>query len=178
MRKLYLAGAGMIAVLLAMSTSATGSGPTYYAQFHGSVCQSPSSLQAFDQYGVRNTQQAGVGGTGGNSSGSLTVVCPAPLAIATSGVSLTAINLNYYDRGNSVQRVSCTAQSVDASGNPQYTETQTSPGGGPGQGIQTFTFTPTPVTASQRLFITCSLPGVNSGWFSHIAGFTVVEQTL
>jgi hypothetical protein len=132
-------------------------------RFHGSTCV-PTNAS-------RNSVDYGTFGIHNISSASAGVVCPLPTNNSTSAnetlTGMTAVAV--YDR-NSTADVTCTMQNQSGS----FTQTLSTSGSSPAE--MTLLFNPGGQSVQDIWFLTCSIPGVQSGSYSHIARTTVTSQ--
>lgn len=135
--------------------------------FPQTVCQpvlGSAGCIEYDNYGAHNV-----------CGGTATVECPLSLSYPTSGsFNVTSSAYFAYDR-NTTSNVSCTLQRTDFSGAVLFSTTVSTSGGGPGTGLQTGTFT---VSQSINGYwrMRCDIPGVQSGWVSHVSNLYMISS--
>jgi hypothetical protein len=136
--------------------------------YSGTVCQPVSGATTsvdYSQFGIQN-----------NSASAITVECPLNTTVLSSELQTTfgSAIISGYDR-STTSNVSCTLQTVDSAGNVTFSMPGSSSGGGPGSGptgILSFSQVP-PGVADGYWRLRCTIPGVQSGWASHVTSITL-----
>ena len=126
----------------------------------GTVCQPIQGAQGcveYSQYGTHNI-----------CATTITVECPLPASEPNASPHPSVYQVYYtaYDR-HTTQNVSCTIQKTDTSGNSTYSATASTGGGGVGSGVQ-FPIVFPNVGQDGWWRLSCTIPGVQAGWFSHV----------
>ncbi len=158
----------LVAMILASATvSSTASARNY--TIHGTICRpEPASLgnAEYDQYGVHNT----------STTTTITVECPLPLAYPESGPPplVNEVDLRSIP-GTASQDVECAVEQVDADGNIRGLLINRTFRQGPGSGPIVLPIGPGPILkdATGMLRLRCTIPPVDSGWFSHVTSIFV-----
>jgi len=163
-----------VATIFAFPADASAAPVNTFRTVSGSICvptlASRNSVD-YNSYGVHNT-----------SSTTATVQCAVPIQWTTTPTNptFTAIWVGIYDR-NSSNDVQCAVKLTYSDGSDVITPLAVnSTGGGPGSPfqLQGATF-PAGVTAfgDHQLTVICTIPGVQSGSFSHVTSITDGSQT-